>query len=379
MGHVRGAAAAVPRAAPLTLVSGAVAGDDLHSVAGSASAALGLPVAIVLPARAGMVVSPPAAADPKTRRDLLQYAKSISRGHAGRVPSGVSEAVPVPIGTELVGVIAALGLATLDSDQRAWLEAAAAAAAVSVVMRQGEDAGLRSARQAFVLTLASHPPADPDAAVAQAQRLSFDLSAGAVAVCARGVCPQELEFPGEALVAAVDGRILALLPPASDPEPMASALRAVGMAVAVSVPRRDPGAVHGALREAELMLELTARADMLLTGQEETYRLLIGVLERAPEELEQLRAHTVLPLARYDEQHDAELLATLHAFLAHDGSTTETAEAMQLHRHTVGYRLTRVHEVSGLSPYESDGRERLSLGLKADQILAAANRRGESI
>ena len=65
---------------------------------------------------------------------------------------------------------------------------------------------------------------------------------------------------------------------------------------------------------------------------------------------------------------------TLKAFLAHDGSTTETADAMALHRHTVGYRLSRVHEVSGLSPYESDGRERLSLGLKAHQILEAQQR-----
>ena len=48
---------------------------------------------------------------------------------------------------------------------------------------------------------------------------------------------------------------------------------------------------------------------------------------------------------------------------------------MALHRHTVGYRLSRVHEVSGLSPYESDGRERLSLGLKAHQILEADERR----
>jgi sugar diacid utilization regulator len=47
---------------------------------------------------------------------------------------------------------------------------------------------------------------------------------------------------------------------------------------------------------------------------------------------------------------------------------------MDLHRHTVGYRLARVHEVSGLSPYESDGRERLSLGLKADRILMAHER-----
>ncbi len=71
---------------------------------------------------------------------------------------------------------------------------------------------------------------------------------------------------------------------------------------------------------------------------------------------------------------EAMLLVTLETFLTHHGSTTETADAMQLHRHTVGYRLSRVQEVSGLSPYESDGRERLSLGLKAAQILEAGER-----
>jgi purine catabolism regulator len=103
--------------------------------------------------------------------------------------------------------------------------------------------------------------------------------------------------------------------------------------------------------------------------------LLIGVLLRDPDELQQLREHTIASVESYDGEHDTELLATLQTFLAHHGSTTETAEAMKLHRHTVGYRLSRVHEVSGLSPYESDGRERLSLGLKANQILEADKRR----
>jgi DNA-binding PucR family transcriptional regulator len=101
---------------------------------------------------------------------------------------------------------------------------------------------------------------------------------------------------------------------------------------------------------------------------------LVGVLLRDPLELEQLRAQTISGLQAYDDRHDTDLLATLNQFLAHHGSTTETAEAMDLHRHTVGYRLARVHEVSGLSPYESDGRERLSLGLKADRILMAHER-----
>jgi DNA-binding PucR family transcriptional regulator len=141
--------------------------------------------------------------------------------------------------------------------------------------------------------------------------------------------------------------------------------------------RRDPAALTEALREVELLLELDLAGDPV-GSHDETYRLLIGVLLRDPDELVQLRDRTISPLADYDARHDTDLLATLRAFLAHDGSTTETADAMTLHRHTVGYRLSRVHEVSGLSPYESDGRERLSLGLKAHQILEADARAGSA-
>ena len=104
---------------------------------------------------------------------------------------------------------------------------------------------------------------------------------------------------------------------------------------------------------------------------------LIGVLLRDRAGLAQLRDSTVTALADFDASHD-HADRWHRAFLAHDGSTTETAEAMRLHRHTVGYRLSRVQEVSGLSPYESDGRERLSLGLKAHRILEADGRIGRA-
>jgi DNA-binding PucR family transcriptional regulator len=126
-----------------------------------------------------------------------------------------------------------------------------------------------------------------------------------------------------------------------------------------------------------LLAELSSVHQAAVVGQEDTYRLLIGVLLRDPGELEQLRASTIAPLMAYDAEHEASLLVTLATFLARHGSTTETAEAMQLHRHTVGYRLARVHEVSGLSPHESDGRERLSLGMKAAHIVAAWDRLSE--
>ena len=113
-----------------------------------------------------------------------------------------------------------------------------------------------------------------------------------------------------------------------------------GMKVGVSAPRRAAAALHEALREAELLVELASRHEASLATQEETYRLLIGVLLRDPTSSSSCASARSPPLSAYDAEHDTELLATLQAFLAHHGSTTETAEAMRLHRHTVGYRLT---------------------------------------
>jgi len=314
-------------------VCAAVDGEDLERVAGSASDALGRPVAIVLPGPGAPVVWPPGAGAAEEARELVQAAAlALTRG-------------------------------SQESSCRALLQA-----------------------------LAAGPPADPGDLVVQGRALGFDLSAGAVAICARrsgeeldvkaGVADGELTRTPEALFAEIGkGRLLGLMALSSSPpegvQTIVAELSQRGLKVAFSAPRRDPAALHEALHEAELMAELAVGPEALLPGQEETYRLLIGVLLRDPDELELLRGGTISSLESYDSEHDAELLATLQAFLAHHGSTTETAEAMSLHRHTVGYRLARVHEVSGLSPYESDGRERLSLGLKADQILSASRRNSQ--
>jgi sugar diacid utilization regulator len=131
-------------------------------------------------------------------------------------------------------------------------------------------------------------------------------------------------------------------------------------------PSGEAAALLAQLRDDELELD---------GAEEDTYRLLAGVLLHNPVELRALRERTIAPLEAYDSQHETELVGTLELFLAHHGSTTDTAEAMALHRHTVGYRLARIHEVCGLSPYESEGRERLSLGLKARRLLLAQERR----
>ena len=182
---------------------------------------------------------------------------------------------------------------------------------------------------------------------------------------------------GLAIVAQLgDGVTVGLVPVAAEREArgLADRLSAAGFAVGVSAARREAALLHEAIREAMLLAELWSTPEAGVPGHEDTYRLLIGVLLRDPAELEQLRSSTISPLLAYDAEHHSELLVTLATFLAHHGSTTETAEVMRMHRHTVGYRLARVQEISGLSPYESDGRERLGLGLKAAQILAAQER-----
>jgi hypothetical protein len=367
-----GAKRSAPRSTPLAIVSGAVAGGDLQTVASSASEALRRPIVIAIPALGDPVVSGTLA--DSDVRSIVEHASAAIEDETATPPAAVATSVVVRVGREVIGIVAAghgPDRADPQPDERAWLDGAAAAAAVSALLLQAPEGDLEGSRRALLHTLAAGPPADVPALLADALRLGVDLSHGAVALCARGdvaglPCP-----PGAVLATVGGGRVLGVI--AGPPEPVVDELAASGLKIALSAPRRDAAALHEAVREAELLLELAP-----LSGQDETYRLLIGVLLRDPDEVGQLQASTISPLVEYDAGHDTELLATLQEFLAHHGSTTETAEAMGLHRHTVGYRLARVHEVSGLSPYESDGRERLSLGLKALQILAAEERRNQS-
>jgi len=403
----RGAESSAPRSTPLTLVAGAVAGDDLGRIAAAVAKALDCPVAIAIPALGGAVIGPPGSLAAEQAREIEIHATSLINGESPSVPAIVADAVEVRIGEQTVGIVAAAraepagrdgaspGGTALVSDRRSWLDAAAAAASVTALLREAHGIEDRGSSQALIAELAAGLPDDLPAFVARARRRGLELGGGAVAICARrgpsanghppGLSDQDRELVDElqagpgVLVAELGGSQIVVVAPLAGAGSTESALalaemlRARGLEVAVSGARREPALLHQAVHEAQLLAELAFTPD-LQAAQEETYRLLVRVLLGDREELEQLRDQTITPLADYDARHDTELLATLRAFLVHDGSTTETADAMKLHRHTVGYRLSRVHEVSGLSPYESDGRERLSLGIKAHEILDAERR-----
>ncbi|MGC9220346.1 MAG: PucR family transcriptional regulator [Solirubrobacteraceae bacterium] len=120
--------------------------------------------------------------------------------------------------------------------------------------------------------------------------------------------------------------------------------------------------------EAEPESELAFEA----TG---TYQLLLPYMSD-PAELRRFYSDTVQPLVLYDEQYETDLLGTLAAFLECDANVNATAARLITHRHTVRYRFERVRELTGLDVQSTDGREKLSMGLKAMRMLGIAAPRG---
>jgi len=93
-------------------------------------------------------------------------------------------------------------------------------------------------------------------------------------------------------------------------------------------------------------------------------------------ELKRFYDETLRPLVSYDEQYETDLLGTLQTFLDCDANVNATAARLITHRHTIRYRFERVRELTGLDVSSTDGREKLSLGLKAMRVLGIAAPRG---
>ena len=269
----------------------------------------------------------------------------------------------------------------------------------------------------FITDLLGRRVTDRDNILARAEELGSDLRDGASVLVARArpQQPEEGDWRGRVLVVAERGvraverrSLAALVPPGwsargegpagaaatraepevvivvpgEDAEPAARAVAAVereleaGLpayvtTVARSRPTRDAVDLHRAGAEALLAANVAEARGLPSLSFEETgaYRLLLPAMSEDPAELQGFFDETVATLVAYDEQYETELVRTLETFLDADGNVARTAEKLFTHRHTIRYRLDRVRELSGLDVASSDGRERLSLGLKAMRVL----------
>jgi sugar diacid utilization regulator len=154
------------------------------------------------------------------------------------------------------------------------------------------------------------------------------------------------------------------------------------ISVGIGRHKKDPALLPDAYSEAGVALEIGHRihgpSSVSTFEGTGTYKLLFRVLQENPEELEAFYAETLEPVVIYDSRYGTELVQTLITYLGNDASTVKTAGDLFAHRHTIRYRLDRVGELTGLDVDKSEDRERLTLGIKAMQLLGRVPQRPSS-
>jgi DNA-binding PucR family transcriptional regulator len=264
----------------------------------------------------------------------------------------------------------------------------------------------------FLRAVLARELTDREALLARARELSLDVSDGASVIVARArpQTPTEEGWRGRVRAAAergaravvsrsiaalseregaAGGEVLLLVPGGEEAaaarategvlHELEAALAGYTFAVGRSRIAEDPVELPRAASEALLaanVAEGETQEGPLAFEQTGAYRLLLSTMSENPRELQRFYAETVEPLVAYDEQYETDLVTTLETFLNADGNVAGTAQRLFTHRHTIYYRLERVRELCGLDVGSSDGREKLSLGLKAMRVLGIPSARG---
>jgi len=265
----------------------------------------------------------------------------------------------------------------------------------------------QEASSAFLHALLERELDDGDELIARAAELGVDLAEGGsflmarvhthapaeegwrprvLAIAERGAravvptaiaAPARRESPAAEIVLLIPGDDDALAKRAADGllRELQSALPGHSFALGRSRVAADPLDLHRAGNEALLAVNVAEGDEehpLLAFEQTGAYRLLLSAMSEDPAELQRFYAETVEPLVAYDDQYETDLVRTVEAFLDNDGNVAGTAQKLFTHRHTIRYRLERVRELSGLDVGSTDGREKLSLGLKAMRVLGVA-------
>ncbi len=246
--------------------------------------------------------------------------------------------------------------------------------------------------------------ADREDLIARGKELGIDLSSGGSVAVVRAHARNPTEDDWRRRLLAVAGRGARSIAPGSIASPSdgdtadvvillpdsggdtarrvsAAVLRELeaglaGFSFALGRSRRveDPLDLQRAFNEALLALNVVeGDSERVELAYEETgtYQLLLPYMSD-PAELKRFYSETVRPLVAYDEQYETDLLGTLATFLDCDANVNATASRLITHRHTIRYRFERVRELTGLDVSSTDGREKLSLGLKAMRVLGIA-------
>ena len=147
--------------------------------------------------------------------------------------------------------------------------------------------------------------------------------------------------------------------------------RGPGARFGLGMPEADPRGLRRAYQEARFALEAAAPggrgAPVATVGDLGSHRLLLARQEDAA--LEAISRGLLGPLADYDHRQHGDLVASLRAFLEHNGNWEAAARALGVHRHTLRYRVRRVAELTGRDLDRAGDRVEFWLALQAADVL----------
>lgn len=391
--HARGQTGSAPDLRALEAITEAVAaGAGLPEVVRAAARALDASLALI--DRTSVVLAV-AARSPAEEQALLRAAHDVERielrvadAVVGQLRLRERERSPDPTLLRLITTLIASEVERVRGPERASEEAAAAFVHAVLgreirdrddLVARGKELGIALDRGASVIVVRAHPRATTGEdwrarLLTLAERAARSTAPGAIAAPSRAGDGDEVvavapDPDGEA------GRRVATTVLRELEAGLSGFAFAVGRSRRASDPLDLPRAADEALLAANVVEGIP---DQSLLAYEDTgtYQLLLPYMSD-PQELRRFYEQTVARLVAYDEQYEtSDLVGTLETFLECDGNVNATAARLVTHRHTVRYRFERVREITGLDVNSTDGRERLSFGLKAMRVLGIAAPRG---
>src|SRR5689334_20669887 len=377
-----------------TLLDVIEAGGPLHDVIRAAARALDASVALLDRGGTPLAVTPP----PGSVDERALLGDGAGAGvtsvelHVGEPigelrlrPRGGTDVPPALL--RVVRLLVGAELARVRGPERASEEAAIAfvravlapgAGDAETIVARGREAGLDVEHGGSVLVARAHPRTPVEEGwrrrfLAVAERGARGAAPGAIAVLG-----ERIESTSAEAVVLLPGADAAAARRAGD-----SVLRelqaglpgfsfALGRSRVAGEPLELPRASNEALIAANVA-EGNPERPSLAFEEMGAYRLVLSMMSEDPAELQRFYAETVEPLVAYDEQYEnSQLVHTLECYFEADGNIAATAQVLYTHRHTIRYRLERVRDLTGLDVGSTEGREQLSLGLKAMRVLGIA-------
>ena len=315
--------------------------------------------------------------------DVLQAYRTVSRV----CWDVLSEECKAEEGPNVLDATIALAEAVLRyTDQISATVAEAYARAQRAIVREQEGA-----RREFLADLLYGTEASPEEVLRRAHAFGYDLSLSYLALV--GCAPEGFKGNSESTVAAAASSALpgisaepiviqkaeqtiALLPiePFVDTELVPEKLVVeLGGGWRFGLGGPEPG-LEG-IRRVYLEAREALEVGMALNLEGSVYRfddlILYHFLRLDQALVERFVEQMLGPLIAYDDRRKGELLKTLEAYFAGDGSVKLAGEALFAHPHTVTYRLKQIERLTGWSLRNPEDKLRLQLALRSYRLAQA--------